>query len=662
MLMTSVSIKAGSALPSATREPKIKRSIPSPLPDHPGNIYLEGDLVRVALPESLPGGELKWRVCDDADQVLRQGVLPRDSDRGNSLGLGCLGIGWYRVDFLELDGTRVGWTPAAVLARLSAPVPQDSPVCVDSAAAWFARNDPLHQRRLANLAALAGVNWVRDRMRWGEMEPQNGTFATNTTYDSSAAIHHAAGLKVLQVFHDTPVWARQEGDGSGHFARDLRRVHRWAQTMASRFRGRVQAWEPWNEANVPSFGGHTVDEMCSWQKAAWLGFKAGDPRLIIGWNATAAVPTEEHATGIMANETHPYFDTYNFHTYDWPHSYLQLWPPAWTASGGRSIWITEADRGFHHDKRAPWFDLSPRGERLKAEYLAQEYASSLYAGADRHFHFILGHYHEPNGVQFGLLRLDLTPRPAYVALAAAGRFLAGARCLGRWRPAPDVNIVAFSAYPDGRRQDVLVMWAEKEVDWEGRGATRVSWPLPANYPVRQIYDYLGRKQSGLPPRELTSSPLWVLAPSGASSCLPLEHPDLPVAEPDRTGSTRPTVVLQALFPPSARVRVEDKPWSEGYAYRFRPGEPLDFQLCAYQFDGKPARGRVWIEQAPGGWTVEPVSWNFELSSMDRQVRSARFVTTGPKDGGITGGWIVLRGDFGRAGWPVIALRLVNASP
>jgi hypothetical protein len=52
----------------------------------------------------------------------------------------------------------------------------------------------------------------------------------------------------------------------------------------------------------------------------------------------------------------------------------------------------------------------------------------------QHFHFILGHYHEPNGVQFGLLRRDLTPRPAYVALAAVGRLLAGARTLGWWHP------------------------------------------------------------------------------------------------------------------------------------------------------------------------------------------------------------------------------------
>ena len=63
-------------------------------------------------------------------------------------------------------------------------------------------------------------------------------------------------------------------------------------------------------------------------------------------------------------------------------------------------------------------------ERRQAAFIAQSYATSLFAGVQRHFFFILGNYIE-NEVQFGLLRHDHTPRPGYVALAAVGRFLAG---------------------------------------------------------------------------------------------------------------------------------------------------------------------------------------------------------------------------------------------
>ena len=316
--------------------------------------------------------------------------------------------------------------------------------------------------------------------------------ADQTSYDSAAAIQHRAGLQVLQVFHDTPPWAREPNAPGSRFATDLRTVHRFTTAMARRFRGRVQAWEPWNEANVESFGAHTVDEMCSWQKAAWLGFKAGDPDLIIGWNVTAAVPTPQHTEGIRANEVAPYFDTYNIHTYDWFHEYDRLWSPARAATAGKPLWITEADRGMKHLNNPPDYDLPWPGERLKAEALIQEYACSLAAGAAQHFHFILGHYHEPNGVQFGLLRRDLTPRPAYVALAAVGRFLAGARPLGRWHPGQDLTVLAFRARPDGEESDLLVIWAEHPVDWESRGRHLVDNPLPANLPVKATYDYLGR--------------------------------------------------------------------------------------------------------------------------------------------------------------------------
>jgi len=64
---------------------------------------------------------------------------------------------------------------------------------------------------VANLCALAAVNWVRDRMDWGELEPKKGKFAPNTRYDVSARAESAAGLQVLQVHHHTPSWAGANG-------------------------------------------------------------------------------------------------------------------------------------------------------------------------------------------------------------------------------------------------------------------------------------------------------------------------------------------------------------------------------------------------------------------------------------------------------------------
>ena len=474
-----------------------------------------------------------------------------------------------------------------------------------------------------------------------------------TTYDTSADAHRDAGVKVLQVFHDTPPWAREAGDGGGWFAPDLRQVYELGRQLAFRFQGRVGAWEPWNEANVAMFGAHTVDQMCSWQKAAWLGFKAGDPDVIVGWNATAAVPTPAHTVGVLANETWPYFDTYNLHTYDWSHSYTELWKPAREAAAGRPIWITEADRGTPHLKNAPWYDQDPRLEKLKAEWMGQSYASSLFAGARRHFHFILGNYQEANGVQFGLLRLDLTPRPAYVALAAVGRCLAGARPLGRWQPGQNVQVYAFRAQPDGQDRDVLVVWAEKEADWNGRGTATADWKLPAPLDVQEVVDYLGRSCGAKFPAPLTSSPVYVLLPPGQAARLPLESP--PALAAHRAGSAA-SVVLQMALPRSATWKVEDLPWSEGYAYQLTPGQSLEFKLCVYNFGTNTARGRLQVVRQPQDWEATLAGSDFNVASMDRDELHGTLRI--PNAAAARDGWVVLRADCGRQGQAALAFRVI----
>lgn len=552
------------------------------------------------------------------------------------------------------DQPALAWTTLAVLPALKARVPEDSPVAVDTAAAWFAPGNAARQQELANLAALAGVGWVRDRLRWNDIQPKEGELRPPpTTYDTSAEAHHAAGLGVLQVFHDTPTWARSNSNGGGRFPADLRTVYDLGQRLAVRFKGRVGAWEPWNEANVATFGAHTVDQMCSWQKAAWLGLKAGDPNVIVGWNATAAVPTPAHTEGILANETWPYFDTYNIHTYDWSHSYPELWRPAREAASGRPLWITEADRGTPHLKNPPWFDQAPRLERLKAEWIAQSYASSLFSGASRHFHFILGHYQEPNGVQFGLLRLDLTPRPAYVALAAVGRCLAGAKSLGRWQPAPDVHIHAFHAQPDGEDRDVLVAWTEREVDWDGRGTNVSMWTLPENLKVLSVTDYLGRSIGRAFPKPLTSAPVFVFLPPGQAASLPLEPP--PARAARREGIASP-VVLQITVLQDAVKRVEDLPWSEGYVYKAKPGQTLRFGLNAYNFSNRDVEGMLRVVRCPESWNVKLERDRFQASPMARSaLQGTVFV---PETGGPKDGWVVIESVGGPEGHAVVAFRTV----
>lgn len=645
---------------------QLERGVPLPLPDHPGNVFLEGEKVSVVIPEALNESPEKreklarWRVLDDRLVEQCEGKV-EDSGEIVKITIGPLPIGWYRVEFLDENGTLLDFTTAAVLAKLAAPVPQDSPICLDGALSWLSckeekgsdrRQFDLDQgTKLANLAALTGVNWIRDRITWREMQSEENVFSEPNQYDAMAKIQTRLGMKVLQTFHTIPAWARDESDPS---RADLRHLYRFCKAMAERFRGTVFAWEPWNEGNAKNFGGYAIDEMCSLQKAAYLGFKAGNPDLTVCWNPFGGITTTHLADGILQNETWPYYDIYSIHSYDWPHAFEQLWEDARRAAAGRPIWVTEADRGMTADPESKPGDYSHDDAIRKAQLIAQEHARSLFSGSTRHFHFILVNYMEgERRVQFGLLRHDMTPRPSYVALAAAGRFLAGAKCLGRYEVAnqPDTHIYAFRSAPDGQPQDVLVAWHEKEVDWPERGKQTVDWTLPTELQVNAVHDFLGRPLGKSVPVQLQSAPIYLILPAGEASKLSLRTV-LPTEY--RTTPTPSPVVLQLQMPddPLAGRPSASNAWTQEQTRVFKPGQKTNCVMVVNNLGSDPVEGTLKLDMPEANWTFSKTEWQVLLEPMART--TIPFDVTRPIAESKSQPWITIRGDFGPAGTPILS--------
>jgi hypothetical protein len=625
----------------------LERTPPVPMENHPGNVFVAGEEVAIALPEDLDSAATTWRVRDDKENIIGTGPLKQ------RISLGALGIGWYVIEFLDAAENAVGWTTAAVLHPWKNPVPEDSPVCLDGAVSWFATDDPATQEAYASLANLAGANWIRDRLRWREIEPEKGAFAPPTQYDAAARIQHDRGLDVLQVWHDTPKWAFNDQSDHGRFAPDLRDVYRFSEAVARRFGGTVQAWEPWNEANSGNFGGQTIDEMCANQKAAYLGFKAGNPDATVCWQPIAGVNAASMADGILANETWPYYEAYSIHSYDWPDSYDRLWEPSRRAAAGRPIWVTECDRGLKPASASDWGDFTREDAIKKAEFMAHSYAISLFSGASRHYHFILGHYMEQNGaVQFGLLRKDLTPRPSYVALAALGRFLAGATCLGRWHveEQPDAHVYAFRGRPDGEPRDVLVAWVEHPGDWSQRGVATSEWSLPPDVSVLSVHDYLGRPIETAVPASLRSRSVFLTLPEDEANKLSLE----PARRSEIRHGQPSAIVLQLEMP--ERILVDKtQGWTPQFERAVSPNKPTELRLVAYNFTDKSCEGRLVFDQIPDGWVIEASEWKATVPPMGRIVHSTALTVQAIPEGDDPA-WVTVRGEFGQAGAPVAAFR------
>lgn len=617
-----------------------------------GNVFLEGDTVRVSLPIGSTSDEGNWRVLNDCYEQVGSGTWSGD---GDDIEIDRLPLGWYQIVFSDTTSQPAGFTTAAVLAQQQS-ARQDSPVALDVALSWVPEADPEVWQRCVALARMAGVTMVRDRLRWRDLQPASGPFLPETIYDATARLQQKAELQVLQVFHQTPEWVYKDARDRGHVPRDLRDTWRFCKELAGRFHGRVQAWQPWNEGNADNFGGHTIDELCSHQKAAFWGFRAGDPELMVCWAPLGGVNSEALCKGITDNGTAAYFDIFSMHSYDWPHDYAKLRQWALKAAAGKPLWVTESDRGIKTDPDSPLGDLTRENERRKAEFITQSIASSLAAGASRHFHFILPQYLEQDGqVQFGLLRHDQSPRMGYVALAAAGRLLAGARYLGRLEnnDAPERYVYAFRAWPDGLPRDVLVAWAEAPVDWPERGRTRSPLGLPLELSVMAVYDFLGRSLGVTPPETTGGAPLFILLPEGAADILTLQAP---CSSPLLPATEEPSPVVLQFSAPDMPIRGRIINWAHEHDRIMAPGV-YTVTIYAYNFGDKLVSGTIEVTGLSPAWQCEPMDWSVTLEPMERLEQALQLVIPEPGSKDNTDDWVRLTGNFGDAGKALLAVRI-----
>jgi hypothetical protein len=593
----------------------LSRSIPQPLPAHPGNIFLAGEEVVV----EAPGDAFQaWRAVDYDKITVTQGRL---DERGRAR-LGKLPIGYY-----ELRGGAAGTKriTLGVLEALCAPTPLSSPVAIDVAMAWFFPKETMAAP--ANLCALAGINWARDRLAWPEIEPKRGEFAPSTRYDTSAQAQTAAGLQVLQVGHASPAWANPN---TKRFPPDLRDIYRFQREIARRWQGKVGAIEPWNEADISVFGGHTGSEMASLQKAAYLGLKAGNPKVMACLNVFA-IHRVATLQDFHDNEAWPYFDTYNLHCYEQLQGYPKAYADHRAVSAGKPMWVTETSVRVKWQGDEKLKELSEQDLRLQSERVTKTYALALHQGAAQVFYFLLPHYSEGD-LQFGLLHADLTPRPGYLALAAVGRLLADATALGRMAlPDKAGQAYFFEAKPDGRAADVMVAWGQQETSFE----------LPRA--PEACFDHLGRPRA-FEGKTLKVGPAPIyalLAPSARPKLTPPPQRAKPLI-----GKPGP-IVLQALLP-------EEDTVLEKSAYKLPGPASKRVPVFVYNFGDTKAQGRLKAT-GPEGWQISlPAA--MEIGPGERK-ELALELTCGRAAGWNEAG-VRISGDFGPGCKPVLSLRFV----
>jgi len=242
-----------------------------------------------------------------------------------------------------------------------------------------------------------GFDWVKSFVSWASTEPSKGSYH----WDDCDNVVNAAeqyGLKVLFRVDHPPAWAN--GTGRTDPPTDPADFGDFMYALADRYKGRVAAYEIWNEPNLDYEWGNRPPDPAGYVallKAVYPRVKEADPHALV---VTAGLSTAgEGSEGAMGDLIYlrrmydagakDYFDVLGSHPYGGPYD-----PDRTTgAKGGmcfyrakqqhdvmveygdddKKVWATEfgwvlktgCDLGYHN-----WMKVS---EEEQATYLVQAY-------------------------------------------------------------------------------------------------------------------------------------------------------------------------------------------------------------------------------------------------------------------------------------------------
>jgi hypothetical protein len=125
-----------------------------------------------------------------------------------------------------------------------------------------------------------GVNWVRQPVNWSALEPSPGMYDTGGL-ELLVNDLTARNVNVLLTVSNSPSWATATGDHGS--PRDPADFARFMGFLATKFAGRVSAYEVWNEPNLALEWGPRVNagQYVEMLKAAYPAIKKADPHALV---------------------------------------------------------------------------------------------------------------------------------------------------------------------------------------------------------------------------------------------------------------------------------------------------------------------------------------------------------------------------------------------
>jgi hypothetical protein len=146
---------------------------------------------------------------------------------------------------------------------------------------------------------VGSVRFWDSRTRWANLEPRPDVYDWSIL-DRLVDAARQAGLPATLVFGGTPEWAAPNGpkapydDGSRSAPPDdLAHWSRFVDTLVTRYRGRIEAYQVWVHANDPRYYSGSTEMLVEMTRRASRAVKAVDPKAIVVCPSIARLSTAE---------------------------------------------------------------------------------------------------------------------------------------------------------------------------------------------------------------------------------------------------------------------------------------------------------------------------------------------------------------------------------
>lgn len=219
-------------------------------------------------------------------------------------------------------------------------------------------------------------------VRWPDLEPSKGQWQFERL-DLYVALAQRHGTGILLPLAMTPPWAAA-GSLISAEPKNLEDWRTFVRTVVSRYKGRIQAYEIWNEPNLQDFWTGSTDQMLALTKEASEIIHSVDPRAIVVSPGPTTYVGIRWLLEFLKKGGGQFVDVIGFHFYVTPGLPEEMVPViqrvrqaiSESGSGNKPIWNTEM--GWLAPAR---FD----SEEVAAGFLARAFILGWAAGVQRFY-------------------------------------------------------------------------------------------------------------------------------------------------------------------------------------------------------------------------------------------------------------------------------------